>query len=53
MNEPLGAKEQAAIATSMRRNRPYGDSLWQAEQAQRLGLLHTFRREGRPRKTQT
>ena len=53
VNEPLSAKEQAAIAISMRRNRPYGDSAWQAEQAQRLGLLHTFRREGRPRKAQT
>ena len=49
-NQSLTAKEQEALATCVSRNRPYGDPEWQDQQAKRLGLQHTFRREGRPSK---
>jgi putative transposase len=50
VNQPLTPKEQEAIATCIARNRPYGEHLWQHQQARRLDLLHTLRREGRPSK---
>ena len=50
VNQSLTAKEREAIATCLLRNRPYGDPEWQDQQAKRLGLQHTFRREGRPSK---
>ena len=52
VNERLTAKEQEAIQTCIARNRPYGEEDWQEQQAKRLGLLHTLRREGRPSKKQ-
>jgi hypothetical protein len=44
-------KEAEAIRTCITRIRPHGSEQWQGEQAQRLGLGHTLRREGRPRGT--
>jgi len=37
------------VRTSILRNRPYGSEVWQRQQADRLGLLHTLRGEGRPK----
>ena len=48
VNDPLTEKEAKAIQISIARNRPYGNEQWQDKQVNRLGLLHTMRREGRP-----
>lgn len=50
VNEPMSAKELAAVQTCMARNRPFGSEAWQRRTADRLGLLHTLRAEGRPKK---
>ena len=50
VNEPLTEKEVERIGTSIERNRPYGSAAWQQDRARELGLLHTLRREGRPKK---
>jgi putative transposase len=50
VNEPMTARELAAIQTSITRNRPFGSEAWQRKTATRLGLLHTLRSEGRPKK---
>jgi putative transposase len=52
VNEPMTEKEAEAIRTCIARNRPYGSEEWQNHQARRLGLLHTLRREGRPKKAE-
>ena len=52
VNEPMTEKEADRIRTCIARNRPYGNEEWQTQQARRLGLLHTLRREGRPRATE-
>jgi putative transposase len=52
VNEPMTEKEMEAIRTCIARNRPYGDEEWQNRQGKRLGLLHTLRREGRPKTTE-
>jgi putative transposase len=49
VNEPLTEREVEAIQVSIARNRPFGAEEWQDQQAKCLGLLHTLRREGRPR----
>ena len=49
VNRPITKREIEAFQTCTR-NRPYGNESWQSEQAKRLGLSHTMRREGRPRK---
>ncbi len=51
VNEPMSEKELEGMQISIARNRPYGDENWQQTQAKRLGLLHTFRSEGRPKAT--
>ena len=43
-------QEVDAIQLSIARNRPYGDDRWQETKAKQLGLCHTMRREGRPKK---
>lgn len=50
VNQPFSPKELEAIRTSVARNRPFGTDRWQQNACQRLGLLHTLRPEGRPRK---
>jgi len=49
VNKPMTEKELDRIRTCIARNRPYGEEAWQSEQAERLGLLHTMRCEGRPK----
>jgi len=50
VNTPLPGKELEKLRLCVRRNRPYGDEAWQQRTAARLGLPHTLRAEGRPRK---
>jgi len=50
VNTPLPGKELEKLRLCVRRNRPYGDEAWQQRTAARLGLPHTMRAEGRPRK---
>ena len=47
---PLTRKELAAVEMSLKRCRPLGDERWAAGAVRRLGLEHTVRPEGRPRK---
>jgi len=49
VNEPVTDKEVEGVRTCIARNRPFGSEAWQKQQAKRLGLLHTLRREGRPK----
>jgi len=49
VNAPMTDKEADGVRTSILRNRPYGSEVWQRQQADRLGLLHTLRGEGRPK----
>ena len=50
VNRPMRTSEQEAIRQSVKRSRPYGDPAWQARTAGALGLEHTLRNRGRPRK---
>jgi putative transposase len=50
LNEPLGPSQLDRLRTSARRGRPFGDDAWTRRTAQRLGLEHTLRDPGRPRK---
>ena len=50
VNRPMTEREADSFQTCMARNRPFGNESWQNTQAKRLGLSHTMRREGRPRK---
>ncbi len=50
VDEAFSAREQEAIQTCVKRNRPYGSKAWQATTAARLCLQHTLRPEGRPGK---
>lgn len=51
VNGLMTEKEVGAIQMCIARNRPCGDERWQEAQAKRLGLMHTLRREGRPKGT--
>ena len=48
--EPLKDRERERLRLSLRRGRPFGDEKWTAKAADRLGLAHTLRPRGRPRK---
>jgi putative transposase len=50
VNRPMTEKELARYEMSLKRLRPYGDEGWITTTAGRLGIEHTLRREGRPRK---
>jgi putative transposase len=50
VNEAFSVKEQETLRTCITRNRPFGDAMWQTRTANRLGLGHTLRTEGRPRR---
>lgn len=50
VNEPMSAKETEALRTSIARNCPFGSEAWRMRTAGRLGLAHTLRPEGRPKK---
>jgi putative transposase len=50
VNEPITRKELDRLALSERRSRPFGDDRWTQKTAATLGLAHTLRKEGRPKK---
>jgi putative transposase len=49
VNEPITEGELAAVRTSVRRGRPFGEEAWQLATADKLNLQHTLRSRGRPR----
>jgi putative transposase len=50
VNAPLTAMELYRVRVSIERGRPYGEEKWVRETVKELGLEHTVRPEGRPRK---
>jgi REP-associated tyrosine transposase len=50
VQEPLSASDLLALRQSAERGRPYGDDPWTKRTVKRLGLEHTMRTRGRPRK---
>jgi putative transposase len=50
INQPQSEGEVAAIRESLQRGRPFGREAWQRKVSRQLGLEHTFRHRGRPRK---
>jgi len=48
VDKPLTGAELANVRTSIRRDRPLGDSAWTRELANRLNLLGTLKPRGRP-----
>ena len=50
VNTPLSSKELHKIQSSLKRGRPFGDDEWMERKVEELGLEHTVRPEGRPRK---
>jgi putative transposase len=50
VNAALSAKELDHIRVSIERGRPYGSDTWVTRTVAELGLQHTVRSEGRPRK---
>jgi hypothetical protein len=50
VNKPISLKEVERVRTRLQRDRPPGSEAWVERINARLGLHHTIRREGRPRK---
>jgi putative transposase len=50
VNRPLGEHEMEQVKISMERDRPLGGAGWVDQTIHRLGLEHTIRPEGRPKK---
>jgi putative transposase len=50
VNTPLSAQELDRVRLSVERGRPYGEDKWVRQTVEKLGLMHTVRPEGRPRK---
>ena len=50
VNQPQTDAEEAAIRMSIARGQPYGGATWMAKVTRQLGLEHTLRPRGRPRK---
>ena len=50
VNQPLSGRELERIKLSLERGRPFGNDEWVRRTVSRLGLEHTLRDEGRPRK---
>ncbi len=52
VNAPQSEAELEALRRSVARNCPYGSEAWQEVMAARLGLAHTLRPRGRPKKAE-
>jgi putative transposase len=50
VNQPETELELAAIRKSVVRGQPFGGETWRIKVSRQLGLEHTFRRQGRPKK---
>jgi len=53
VNEPLTAREIERVKPSIAPSRPLGDDALTQRVARRLGVVHTIRPAGRPRKERT
>ena len=51
VNRPMTAKELAAMELCFKRSSPMGDEQWVRQTADRLGLQHTLRPEGRQKQS--
>jgi putative transposase len=52
-NEPQSEAELEAIRRSIVRSQPFGGDAWREKVTRQLGLEHTFRPRGRPKKNRT
>jgi putative transposase len=52
VQKPQTEAELAVLRRSVLRGSPYGDTAWQKRTARRLGLEHTLRPRGRPKKAE-
>lgn len=50
VNRPLTPRELERVQTSIARDRPLGSTAWTQKLVDQLGLIHTMRSEGRPKK---
>lgn len=50
VNEPLTGDKLSEVRTCVQRGRPYGEVEWVQQTASALGLEHTLRSRGRPRR---
>ena len=50
VNEPQSTAELEAIRACVNRQQPFGDRGWVEQTAQRLGMAHSLRSPGRPRR---
>ena len=50
VNRPQSPKELEALRRCVSKGKPYGSGEWEIRVARRLGLEHTLRSRGRPRK---
>ena len=50
VNRAISAREVETVQTCITRNRPLGSDTWQRQTVDQLGLMHTLRPEGRPKK---
>jgi putative transposase len=50
VHEPQTENELEAVRRALQRSSPFGSETWQAKTARRLGLEHTVRPRGRPKK---
>jgi putative transposase len=53
VNKPQSDAELEAIQRSVARGQPYGSDAWRSKVTRQLGLEHTFRPRGRPKKLPT
>jgi putative transposase len=53
VNEPQTAAEIAEIRTCVNRQRPFGEPAWVADKAAELGIEHSLKPAGRPRKSRS
>lgn len=51
VDQPQTAAEEVAARLCITRGRPFGDEKWSVAVADRMGLSHTLRSRGRPRKS--
>jgi putative transposase len=51
LNEPITPAEEKALSQTLTRQSPFGSPTWQTSIAAQLGLEHTLRSPGRPKKS--
>ena len=53
VNQPMGEAESQRVKDSLKRGRPLGGDSWTRDMAERLGLQHTLRPRGRPKRPES